>query len=545
MDKKGKVLLVGAEDEENLAIRYLAAVLKGHGHYVKIAPCSRSNDFPSVLKKLKSFDPDLVGISIAFQSLACMFFDLICNIKKIKPEVHVTVGGHFPTFEYRKILEKQDDIDSVIRFEGEKPILELTDAIINKKDFSNVPNMVYRAGDQLKENQCIHKFPALDDLPFPLRKKKPQVRLGERFATLVASRGCFHSKCLYCCIGAFHAKKEGGKYATRNPENVAREMGKLYHDQKVRLFQFHDDNFLLPSKMDTLERMKSLKAALEKENIDIGKIAILLKARPNSIDDEMASVFKDLGVSGVFLGIENASESGLKALIRGSNLKEIKNALDILKKHEIAVTFNLLIFHPKATLDEINENIRFMKENMDCAFDFGRAEIVAGSPLEKLVIRRGIIKGKWPNWDYQIEDQAVEKMFRINSLTFHRKNSPYSGLSHRIIALAYRAYIIKRLYSGQVSQRLLFETKDLIRKFNEFTLDNIIQIYKLTAELKSVEKINILYKKIENGCKEFIKNAEIISDRMWRLQILERKFEEMGIEDLVQNSSVIKKIFRI
>ncbi|MBM4241916.1 MAG: B12-binding domain-containing radical SAM protein [Euryarchaeota archaeon] len=545
MDKNGKVILIGAEDEENLAIRYLAAVLDNHTYKVKIVPCSRYNNFSDVLRVVESFDPHIVGVSIAFQTLACMFFDLIDKIKKIKPEIHVTVGGHFPTFEYRKIMETQNAIDTVIRFEGEKPILMLADAVINKKEFSNIPNLVYREVNKLKENPCIHRFPNLNDLPFPLRGKKPQIRLGEKFATLVASRGCFHSKCLYCCIGAFHAEKEGVKYALREPENVAHEMAGLYHQRKVRVFQFHDDNFLLPSKKDTLERFKSLKVALQNEDINLQKIAMLIKARPDALNEKIVSILKEIGVTGVFLGIENASKTGLKALIRGSSPKEINNSLNLLKKHEIAVTFNLLIFHPKAKLDEINENIYFMKKNSDCANNFGRAEIVAGSPLENLVMRNNLRRGQWPNWDYKIEDDAVERMFRINSLTFYRINSSYTGLSHQIIAQAYRAQIIGKFYPGKPSQKIMSETQDLVRRFNEFTLKNLIAIYKLTAELKSKEEIDNLYKKIENECQNFINDAKIISDRMWRLQILERKFGYMDLDDVIRNSKIIKQLFRI
>ena len=67
---KGKVLLVGAEDEENLAIRYLGAQLQSKGHLVKIVPCSNENDFSKVIRELQPFHPDMVAVSMAFQTLA-------------------------------------------------------------------------------------------------------------------------------------------------------------------------------------------------------------------------------------------------------------------------------------------------------------------------------------------------------------------------------------------------------------------------------------------------------------------------------------------
>ena len=95
--KKAKVILIGAEDEENLAIRYLAAVLKKDGHEIKIVQCSKYEDFPKVLKIVSKYKPDLIGISIAFQALANMYFNLISEIRKRNFKGHITVGGHFPT----------------------------------------------------------------------------------------------------------------------------------------------------------------------------------------------------------------------------------------------------------------------------------------------------------------------------------------------------------------------------------------------------------------------------------------------------------------
>ena len=309
----------------------------------------------------------------------------------------------------------------MIRFEGETAISKLIDAIINQKDLKYVPNLVYKSfNGTLKENPVNSQFPDLNKLPFPLRDANPLIRLGEKFSTLVSSRGCFHSRCIYCCIGAFHKSKTGPPYALRSPENVAREMAELYK-KNVRLFQFHDDNFLLPSTKNSYHRLNSLKKSLINENIDLEDIALLIKTRPDSINEEILAVLEELGTVGVFLGVENASNSGLKSLTRASNVDDINYSLKLLEKLNMSVTFNLLMFHPKATLKEINKNIYFMNKHKNLAFDFGRAEIVAGSPLERLVKHKGLLKGNWPHWDYQIQDEATEKMFRINASHFIRK----------------------------------------------------------------------------------------------------------------------------
>jgi len=541
--KKAKVLLIGAEDEENLALRYLAAVLEEDGHKVKIVPCSRYQQFSNVLKTVSREKPHLIGFSIAFQSLAKMFFNLISKIRKLKYKGHITIGGHFPTFEFRKILKTQSGINSVIRFEGEQAIVELANYLVGNFELSKVNNLVYRTKQGIHENKSIREFQDLDKLPFPKREKKPQMRLGEKFATLVASRGCWHSSCLYCCIGAFHSQKTGKKFALRSPEKIAEELAELYWKYGVRLFQFHDDNFMLPTKKETVKRLKSLKKAIESKNVNTKDIAFLIKARPDTIDDKVASALKKLGVVGVFLGIENASESGLKALIRRVTLEDVHQAMSSLKKFGIVVTFNLLIFHPNATLDEIDKNIEFMKININYPFDFGRAEVVAGSPLEKMLANKKKLTGSWPIWNYTIDDNLVEKMFRINVKTFRRKKSPYSGLMHHSIALAYHAYTLEKLHEGPVARELTSESMNLISEINKFIVSQIEKMRNLTVNSSTDEDIEKLYDELSIGCKNFFPSINRLIGKMVRLSVAERVFQSFGIKDLVQEISIFRSLF--
>jgi hypothetical protein len=286
-------------------------------------------------------------------------------------------------------------------------------------------------------------------------------------------------------------------------------------------------------------------AALEKEKVDYDQTAFLIKARPDSITEKVVFRLRRLGVVGVFLGVENATEDGLFALIRGSEVSDIDRAFVLLRQNRIIVTYNLLIFHPDATLDQINENILFMKNHPGYPFDFGRAEVVAGSPLEKKVIQEGLIKGTWPNWDYRLKDPAVDQMFRINLATFRRRDSGYSKLAHTLIALAYRAYVVRRLYPGPAAKQLHDETTDLITRSNAFVLDHIMKMYALTARLVSKQDLDELAGSIHAGCTGFVKEADGITSRMDRLQTAEKRFRQVGVPGEIQFSSLLRKIFRV
>lgn len=528
-----KIMMIGAEDEENLAIRYLGAVLKKAGYEVIINPCSKYEDFEKTLWQVNRFFPDLIGISIAFQSLALMYFELAKKIKESLPDIHIIVGGHFPTFEYRKILETQKSIDSVGRFEGEKTMLELAEFLLEKRRINQITNLVYRNGAKIYENECFNDFPSLDDLPWPLRERNPQVRLDEKFATLISSRGCWHSSCSYCCIGAFHSKKPI-KFKLRSPKLVAEEISYLFHKKGARFFQFHDDNFMMPSKTATIERLKEFHRWLLEYNVSIQDIVFLIKARPDTVDDEVVDWLKRIGTIGVFLGIENASETGLLALCRRTNVSNNQNALLTLQKNGVSATYNLLIFHPKATPDEIRKNVKFMNSFDIFPFDFGRAEVCAGTPLECILKKENKLKGEWPNWDYEIENEQVNRMCQIYKKTFRDKNTAYGYMVHLNIALGYNAKQIERLHPGTIQVNLSNGAKKLIININKF-IGKHVSILSSSLDRNWREKeISEFKDNLEKGCKERIKLMEDINQKITNLVLAEHIFSKFGIEQKTQ-----------
>jgi radical SAM superfamily enzyme YgiQ (UPF0313 family) len=300
---------------------------------------------------------------------------------------------------------------------------------------------------------------------------------------------------------------------------------------------------MLPSKTETIKRFTVLKKAIEAKKINTKDIAFLIKARPDTIDEEVASAMKELGVVGVFLGIENASESGLKALVRRVTLEDLYRAIIALKKYEIAITYNLLIFHPTATIEEINKNIDFVRENIQFPFDFGRAEVVAGSPLERILINKNNLIGSWPHWNYIIDDESVERMFKINLNTFRGKNSQYSELMQLLIALSYQAYTLRRLHEGPVSNELFLKTSELIKKINISIIEKIESMCDMSINSTSDENVEKFYNELSMNCQKFLESAYDLRNKMKRLSIAENVFQNFAIKDLVQKYTFFRNVF--
>ena len=533
MNRCARVLLIGAEDEENLAIRSLSAYLRRHGHTACLAGFTHPGDADGVVKLIRRFSPDIVAVSAAFQCKADAIFTMLQRLRDGGYRGHIVVGGHFPTFEYRRILETQAAIDSVLRYEGEHGILQLADAVVGGTGLQGVPNLVYRASGGLAENPCACQFMDLDELPFPDRNKRAHQRLGERFATLISSRGCWHASCLYCCIGAFHREKPR-KFAQRSAASVAEEIAHLHHRKGVNLFQFHDDNFVLASPELTCTRVKDIHRELLARDVRVAELAFLIKARPDVVDNAVAEALGELGCVGVFLGVENATESGLHALCRGADLAGIERSLTCLTRQGIAVTYNLLVFHPHATMDEIRANVAFARKHPTLPFDFGRAEIVAGSPLERQVVSEGTRCGSWPMWDYRLRDPVVQRAFDVNRSTFRAPHSRYSALMHALIALCYHAAAMRRLHAGRSAEAMAAAVADLIASANRFVAGRIEEMIALAEGQADEASVKELGEALHAGCREHLKKANSLRREMLRLQAAEHVFQWFGIRQMVQ-----------
>jgi anaerobic magnesium-protoporphyrin IX monomethyl ester cyclase len=477
--RRRKVLLVGAEDEENLALRYIGASLAAAGHSVSIVSCCREQEIPGVLKRAGKERPDVIGLSIAFQCLAPIYFEAVSRLRRSGFRGHIIAGGHFSTFEYAAILGTQPGIDSIGRFEGERTMVHLAAALGNGGDQAGVPNLVFRRQGGIHQNETLTYFPDLGQVPPPLRKRHPDKRLGERFATLITSRGCWHSSCLYCCIGAFHRDK-AHRFALRPADGVAAEIADLVHARRVRVLQFHDDNFVLQDKDATLQRLADLRRAMAARGVDPGRVAILIKSRPDVIDGEVAEALRALGCVGVFLGVENASPEGLRSLIRAARPEDIERSFAALRRQEMAVTFKLLAYHPDATVEQVRRNIEFLRRHADAPADVGRAEVVAGSPLERMLQGRNALTGQWPLWDYMLADPAARRLFDLHCRTLGDDSTGYRQLAHTHIALAYHAATVEKLYGSPVARSAGRACTECFSAWNAWLCDYLDRMVELS-----------------------------------------------------------------
>jgi radical SAM superfamily enzyme YgiQ (UPF0313 family) len=510
------VALIGAELEENLGLRYMAASLEHHGHSAEIIPFNEEGDIPAVVLRVLDFNPAIAGLSMVFTGRAREFCRLAKALREAGYTGHLTAGGHFAALNCRQLLSDFPEFDSIALGEGEELICALADGLPH---LDGIAGFCRRTADGSIAAIPSHGNPAdLDALPFP-RRTTFHDYFGKPIASILSSRGCWRS-CAFCSIDAWYRSGGGDKFRVRSVANIVAEMKQLYHQHGVRVFNFQDDNFFLPDPVKALARFTELRDTLWQEGVT--DIAIAVKARPDSINREVMTVLDDLRIFRVFLGVENASEQGLRNLNRKSSREEIENALRILNDFDVHVAYNLLMFEPDATMDDLLINLRFMERHIDNPFNFCRAEAYAATGLEKKLRDDGILLGDYFGFDYRIKDQRVETFHKMANYAFFDRNFNDYGLHYFNMEVDFSFQLLRRFHPELLTQGLRSEGRSFIKETNIDTYRCLSRIWDIVQAIDPTDQEAIraamrsMRQRVDDGGIELRARGERILERLRR-----------------------------
>lgn len=485
-----RAILVGADFEENLGLGLLASCLENAGHAATILPFNVARDTEPLVRRIVDEAPEMVGLSIQFQHRAHEFLGLSRALRKAGYRGHVTSGAQFPTLAFREVLEGDFGVDSVVLHDGEETIVELARAIETGRRAHDVAGLALLGHDGIAFRTSERRMPdELDALPFPQRYRAHNKHMNVPFVPLVGGRGCW-SKCSYCSIVAFYrdGREHGGGrlFRLRSPENVAQEMALLWHRAGGPcIFCFHDDNFTLPSPAQTLTRVQAIRDALD--GYGVGTIGIVGKARPDTITPELAKGLAELGVIRLYVGVENASQAGGDNLRRGTQQNHVREALRSCREAGIFNCYNLLVFEPKTTIDHARENAEFIRDHADHPVNFCRAEPYHGTPLHLELAREQDLGGSYLGWNYRIEDDPSELLFRICSASFRERNFAPRGVANRYMGLGYAGNVLRRFYPGTKAERLRERARLLTRAISLDTYEHFSRAIEMVETLGTKE----------------------------------------------------------
>jgi anaerobic magnesium-protoporphyrin IX monomethyl ester cyclase len=358
-----------------MGLGYIASIAEQLNHKVRILDClaegweteeeidetimriGLSNH--QIKQKIKSFQPDIIGINCQFSRQHKVYQELFSLIKKDNPESIIIAGGAHATVCPQEVLSSPG-CDFVVIGEGENSFKELLQSIANNRDYSHIDGLGWKTGTKIKINAKAQWVGELDALPFPayhlmnleLYFGLPHahgIRHKKRFMPLVTSRGC-PAKCTFCTAN----KVWGNRYRIRSVDNVIQEMKLLKNTYNIEEIMFEDDNVTANP-----TRAKELFRQMTKQKLNF------TWDTPNgvgiwSVDEEMLDLMKKSGCIKINFPVESGSQKVLSEIIKKPlNLTKVKKLISHCKKINLDFGMFLVVGMPGETLSDIWQSFKF------------------------------------------------------------------------------------------------------------------------------------------------------------------------------------------
>jgi anaerobic magnesium-protoporphyrin IX monomethyl ester cyclase len=406
-----EVALVGYQDQGNLGMGYLAAVLTRHGCAVEMIDVREGG--AKIAERLAARQPLVVGFSLIFQFFLPQFRAVAQQLRAAGITSHFTIGGHYPSLCHDELLPNFPEIDSVVRYEGEETLIELVDRLHAGQDWRDIDGIAYLSGTEVVATQARPLVQDLDSLPFPQRPHGPEHIGGFPTLPLLASRGCIR-RCSFCSIHTFYRTAPGKVVRVRQPAKVVEEMLHLYRQYGVRVFLFQDDDFPLWGKKgrrwadELIGRMHDSGLAER----TIWKIS----CRAEYVEPELFQAMREAGLFLVYMGIESGVEQGLEILFKQMTVEQNLDAVATLKRLDIVFSYGFMLFDPSSTFQTIRENIGFLREIVadgSAPAVFSRMLPYGGTPIRDQLAKEGRLRGDLTRPDYDFLDLRINEYHRL------------------------------------------------------------------------------------------------------------------------------------
>lgn len=168
-------------EHEGLAAWYLKAACRKHGVDVSVLQYSINDSVQKIWSEMLDEDPDVACFSCYIWNRV-LVRNLISDLKKVRPETVVVVGGPEVCYEGAEEDFRSYGADHVIRGEGESRLPRLLLQLDGRQD----PGGIAPSGESLSGEDYISPF-----IPEYLG------RVRDRIAYIESSRGCPYN-CSYC-----------------------------------------------------------------------------------------------------------------------------------------------------------------------------------------------------------------------------------------------------------------------------------------------------------------------------------------------------------
>lgn len=356
---------------------------------------------------MNEFRPNMVGISALFNSSSRYIEKLAFAIKEVDRNVMTLAGGGLPSAAYSILLNNCPDLDAVCKGEGEIPLCDLMDSDDPWSLLRTHPSWICRDGIAIGK-QPQHTFiHDLDDIPpFDYRSIDLQFynqrSIGKKNAdepkremSIHTSRGC-PFLCVFCSNPSLH----GRDVRMMSVKRVVADVKRMRDEFGMTVLMIEDDHFFH-------DRVRAKAILRELATLGI-RVEFPNGVAVYAIDEEVAELFSNAGVSAVALAVESGSDYVLNKIIKKPLKKKlIKPAVDALRKFDVRSHVFIVIGLPGELDSHREETLQMLLDN---GFDWVHVFIampIYGSRLYDICVENGYIIKDATSDDFVIHKSVI------------------------------------------------------------------------------------------------------------------------------------------
>ncbi len=395
-----------------LGLLSIATYLTRNGVAVQIY--DRAVEGGSIKKRIRSFSPDIVGVS----SLGARSFDDAMKVSKVakKNNIPVVWGGQIPSL-VPELLLKSGFVDYVIMGDGEMAMFELVNAVGCGGALCEIDGLAFiENGEPIltkpREPVDLLLLPVINfTFVDPARYFISSLHY-KKMLFLYASKGCT-GQCKFC----YNSGTYGCDWRARPMEYVLSEIRFLIENFELDGVYFGDD-LISPNRKYLVDFCgKIVESGL--------KFVWNCNMRADVCTREDLQMMYDAGCRWIFFGVESGSERRQRAIGKNMNLKKVKQAVDDCDEIGIITTTSFVIGFPDETEEELKTTVSFIKElNSDVKIPSYFGPIPKSKMYLELVANKKIeVPTTYKEWD---------KLFFMD--TFGKNFSQVPGIDLKVIS---------------------------------------------------------------------------------------------------------------
>jgi anaerobic magnesium-protoporphyrin IX monomethyl ester cyclase len=357
---------------------------------------------PELQRAVIALKPDAVLFGHSGSSSAQpIISELAAMVRRQLAEVLIVYGGVHPTYHWQDILTQDMSVDIIVRGEGEATMQSLFRRLSASIAYDDLAGLAFR------QNGAAHATP-----PATVIADLDAFRIGwelidhahysywggKRAVVIQFSRGCPHL-CNYCGQRGFWTR-----WRHRDPQKLAAEMAHLHRVHGVEVFNFADEN---PSA--GRKPWKAFLEALIAENISVTLVG---STRADDIvrDADILHLYKKAGFERFLLGMENTDEATLKLIKKGGTVSADKEAIQLLRKHNILSMATWVAGFSDQTDADLWHGLKQL-----IAYDPDQIQALyvtphRWTPFFRIAAERFIVQRDKTKWDYKHQVLAMENM---------------------------------------------------------------------------------------------------------------------------------------